>query len=52
MSLSALISTCLGERDPLGLARQQASDWEAWLQPISPRSAVCACGRMRVRKKH
>lgn len=40
MSLSALISTCLGERDPLGLARQQASDWEVWLQPIGPRSAV------------
>lgn len=40
MSLSALISSCLGERDALAMARQQASDWESWLEPVDKRSAV------------
>jgi len=35
MSLNTLISRCLGERDALSLARQQATDWAAWLLPIN-----------------
>ncbi|MBT8767698.1 type VI secretion system protein TssA [Metapseudomonas boanensis] len=40
MSLSALIGSCLGQRDALALARGQAPDWEAWLRPVSQASAV------------
>ncbi|MDH4653357.1 MULTISPECIES: type VI secretion system protein TssA [unclassified Pseudomonas] len=40
MSLSSLIITCLGECDALVLARQQASKWSEWLQPIESHSAV------------
>ncbi|NVZ84448.1 type VI secretion system protein TssA [Pseudomonas yamanorum] len=38
MSLHALISHCLGDRDPLVLARSQAERWQPWLQPISSHS--------------
>ncbi|MGY4495205.1 type VI secretion system protein TssA [Pseudomonas sp. TE3610] len=34
MSLNTLITTWLGDRPPLPLARQQASAWAAWLRPI------------------
>lgn len=34
MSLQALIANCLDGRDPIALAREQAVQWEAWLQPI------------------
>ncbi|MBV7550636.1 type VI secretion system protein TssA [Pseudomonas sp. PDM26] len=40
MSLLKLISRCLGERDPLPLARTEAERWQDWLQPISAQSAV------------
>lgn len=40
MSLSSLITGCLGQRDALALARERASDWDAWLQPIGKDSAV------------
>jgi type VI secretion system protein VasJ len=40
MSLTSLIASCLGQRDALALARRQAADWEAWLQPVSAQSAV------------
>ncbi|MFL8991180.1 type VI secretion system protein TssA [Pseudomonas sp. QLc11A] len=40
MSLLKLIARCLGERDPLSLARTQAQHWQSWLQPISAQSAV------------
>ncbi|MCO6060487.1 type VI secretion system protein TssA [Pseudomonas sp. MOB-449] len=40
MSLPALIASCLGERDALVMARQQASSWAEWLQPIAAHSAV------------
>jgi len=35
MSLRSLIARCLGERDALPLAREQAERWQPWLQPIS-----------------
>jgi type VI secretion system protein VasL len=38
MSLHALISHCLGDRDPLVLARSQAERWQPWLQPVSSHS--------------
>ena len=40
MSLHTLIAHCLGERDPLALARSQAEGWQSWLQPITPDSPV------------
>ncbi|MCK1792050.1 type VI secretion system protein TssA [Pseudomonas violetae] len=40
MSLRTLISHCLGERDPLALARSQAERWQPLLQPISADSPV------------
>ncbi|GLZ88791.1 type VI secretion-associated protein [Metapseudomonas resinovorans] len=40
MSLSALITSCLGPQDALALAQRQAPAWEAWLQPIGEQSAV------------
>lgn len=40
MSLQRLITRCLGERDPLSIAREQASRWQPWLQPISDASPV------------
>jgi type VI secretion system protein VasJ len=38
MSLQTLIATCLGERDPLPMAREQAACWASWLTPISAES--------------
>ncbi|WP_268797262.1 type VI secretion system protein TssA [Pseudomonas huanghezhanensis] len=38
MSLQTLLATCLGERDALTLARQQAPAWEGWLLPVSTQS--------------
>ncbi|MGN8278685.1 ImpA family type VI secretion system protein, partial [Pseudomonas sp. SMN5] len=35
MSLRHLIERCLGERDALSVAREHASRWQPWLQPIS-----------------
>ncbi|NWB91950.1 type VI secretion system protein TssA [Pseudomonas agarici] len=40
MSLHILITQCLGERDPLILARSQADCWQPWLEPISAGSPV------------
>lgn len=40
MSLQTLIDRCLGERDALALARQQAANWDAWLLPVSADSVV------------
>ena len=40
MSLHTLITHCLGEREPLALARSQAEGWQSWLQPITPGSPV------------
>jgi type VI secretion system protein VasJ len=40
MSLRSLIASCLGERDALALAREQAGRWQHWLQPISSDSPV------------
>src|SRR5437868_6768969 len=40
MSLNTLITQCLGDRDALSLARQQAERWQPWLQPISADSPV------------
>lgn len=40
MPLHSLISRCLGERDPLALAREQAVHWRDWLQPITAQSPV------------
>ncbi|MFK8332306.1 type VI secretion system protein TssA [Pseudomonas sp. BJa5] len=40
MNLQSLIETCLGDRDPLALARDQGQRWEAWLQPISEHEPV------------
>lgn len=40
MSLQGLIERCLGERDALSLARQQAACWESWLQPIQADNPV------------
>jgi type VI secretion system protein VasJ len=40
MSLHRLIASCLGERDALSLAREQAGRWQLWLQPISAGSPV------------
>ncbi|PMZ85758.1 MULTISPECIES: type VI secretion system protein TssA [unclassified Pseudomonas] len=40
MSLLKLITRCLGERDPLSLARTEADHWQSWLQPISTQSPV------------
>lgn len=36
MTLQTLITQTLGEREPLALAREQATRWAAWLGPISP----------------
>lgn len=38
MSLRSLIARCLGERDALSVAREQAAHWQPWLQPISAES--------------
>ena len=35
MSLDTLISRCLVERDAVSLAREQATNWAAWLLPIT-----------------
>ena len=40
MSLQGLISSCLGERDALALARETSGRWQAWLQPISADTPV------------
>ncbi|WP_420233588.1 type VI secretion system protein TssA [Pseudomonas sp. ABY48] len=40
MSLESLITRCLGERDALSIAREQAARWQPWLQPISELSPV------------
>jgi len=40
MSLLKLITRCLGERDPLALARTEGERWQTWLQPINAQSAV------------
>ncbi|MCJ8207139.1 type VI secretion system protein TssA [Pseudomonas sp. RGM2987] len=40
MSLSNLIDRCLGQRDPLAIAREQAARWQPWLRPINANSAV------------
>lgn len=42
MSLPALIANCLGNRDALSLAREQALRWQAWLKPISADSPAGA----------
>ncbi|WP_166366854.1 type VI secretion system protein TssA [Pseudomonas akapageensis] len=40
MSLHSLITSCLGDRDALALAREQEAKWSAWLMPINPDSPV------------
>ena len=40
MTLQTLITQCLGERDPLGVARSQAEHWQPWLEPVSAESPV------------
>ena len=40
MSLQGLISSCLGERDALALARETSGRWQGWLQPISADTPV------------
>ncbi|MBT2339761.1 MULTISPECIES: type VI secretion system protein TssA [Pseudomonas] len=40
MSLPGLIERCLGGRDPLPIAREQAIRWAPWLRPVSADSAV------------
>lgn len=40
MSLRTLITRCLGERDALSVAREQAVHWQPWLLPISTESPV------------
>lgn len=40
MSLRTLLERCLGERDPLALAREQGQRWQSWLLAISADSAV------------
>ncbi len=40
MSLRTLIARCLGERDALSVAREQAAHWQPWLHPISTDSPV------------
>lgn len=40
MSLRTLIARCLGERDALSMAREQAPQWHSWLNPISAESPV------------
>ncbi|KPN90921.1 type VI secretion system protein TssA [Pseudomonas nunensis] len=40
MSLRTLIARCLGARDALSVAREQASHWQPWLQPISAEHPV------------
>ena len=40
MSLRALIARCLGARDALSVAREQASHWQPWLLPVSTDSPV------------
>ncbi|SEN69225.1 type VI secretion system protein VasJ, partial [Pseudomonas sp. ok272] len=35
MSLRTLIDSCLGQRDALSMAQDQAERWSPWLQPIS-----------------
>lgn len=34
MSLQSLIDACLGDQDPLVLARDQGQRWAPWLQPV------------------
>lgn len=38
MTLRTLIARCLGERDALSIAREQAAYWQPWLHPISAES--------------
>ncbi|MGF6098840.1 type VI secretion system protein TssA [Pseudomonas sp. 18175] len=38
MTLRTLIARCLGERDALSIAREQAAHWQPWLHPISAES--------------
>ncbi|WP_434563956.1 type VI secretion system protein TssA [Pseudomonas sp. R1-6] len=40
MSLQNLITHCLGKRDALAIAREQAARWQPWLQPISEAAPV------------
>ncbi|MGP0016596.1 type VI secretion system protein TssA [Pseudomonas sp.] len=40
MSLQSLIARCLGARDALSLAHEQAARWQPWLQPISADAPV------------
>lgn len=40
MSLQSLITRCLGKRDAVAVAREQAARWQPWLQPISEASPV------------
>ena len=40
MSLRTLIARCLGERDALSVAREHATHWQPWLQPIRAESLV------------
>lgn len=40
MSLQSLIIRCLGKRDAVAVAREQAARWQPWLQPISEASPV------------
>jgi type VI secretion system protein VasJ len=42
MSLQTLLATCLGERDAVALAREQATSWDAWLLPVN---ADCPVGQ-------
>lgn len=40
MSLRTLLERCLGDRDPLVLAREQGERWQPWLLAINADSAV------------
>lgn len=40
MSLDTLIERCLGERDAVSLAREQAVSWATWLLPVDADSPV------------
>ncbi len=40
MSLRTVIARCLGERDALSVAREQAAHWQPWMHPISTDSPV------------
>ncbi len=42
MSLQTLISRCLGDADPLALARQHGARWSAWLEPLDGQSPAGA----------